>query len=254
MKVTLTLIISLLILSISSAQTGNEWVMIPEGSFTPLYSDSLQPSTVDSFYLQQELVTNSEFLAFLNDHPKWKRSNIKSLFAEATYLSHWLSDTVPGSEAPPDSPVVNISWFVAQNYCESLGGRLPKISEWEYVAQASATQPNATENEDFKNFIITAYEKRPSVPLPSVGQTKNYWGISDLHSIVWEWNLDFNAVLISGESRKDSSTDRNLFCAAGSIGVLNPTNYAAFLRYSFRGSLKANYCLKNLGFRCAKDL
>ena len=30
-------------------------------------------------------------------------------------------------------------------------------------------------------------------------------------------------------------------------------NYAAFMRYAFRGSLKANYSTRNLGFRCAKD-
>ncbi|RKW08781.1 MAG: formylglycine-generating enzyme family protein, partial [Capnocytophaga sp.] len=27
----------------------------------------------------------------------------------------------------------------------------------------------------------------------------------------------------------------------------------AFMRYSLRGSLKASYTTKNLGFRCAKD-
>ena len=31
-------------------------------------------------------------------------------------------------------------------------------------------------------------------------------------------------------------------------------NYAAFMRYAFRGSIKANYTTKNLGFRCAKNI
>jgi len=32
------------------------------------------------------------------------------------------------------------------------------------------------------------------------------------------------------------------------------SNYTAFMRYGFRSSLKADYCVHNLGFRCAKDL
>jgi formylglycine-generating enzyme required for sulfatase activity len=31
-------------------------------------------------------------------------------------------------------------------------------------------------------------------------------------------------------------------------------NYAAFMRYAIRGSLKAKYSMKNLGFRCVQDV
>ena len=43
---------------------------------------------------------------------------------------------------------------------------------------------------------------------------------------------------------------------ADAISALNAsdlTNYGAFMRYSLRGTLKANYTSKNLGFRCAKN-
>ena len=45
--------------------------------------------------------------------------------------------------------------------------------------------------------------------------------------------------------------DRNLFCAGGSVGATDVSNYAAYMRYAFRASLKANYAVANLGFRCA---
>ena len=83
---------------------------------------------------------------------------------------------------------------------------------------------------------------------------KNIWGVYDLHGLVWEWTLDFNSVLISGESRKDVDTDRDLFCAGGAVGAKDLMNYAAFMRYAFRGSIKANYSIQNLGFRCVKDI
>ena len=41
---------------------------------------------------------------------------------------------------------------------------------------------------------------------------------------------------------------------SGSQGVKDTGNFPAFMRYGFRSSLKADYCVHNLGFRCAKDL
>ena len=74
-----------------------------------------------------------------------------------------------------------------------------------------------------------------------------------MHGLVWEWTSDFNSIFLSGESRKDKDTDNNLFCGSGSVNATDLMNYAAFMRYAFRGSLKAKYTTKNLGFRCAQD-
>jgi formylglycine-generating enzyme required for sulfatase activity len=47
--------------------------------------------------------------------------------------------------------------------------------------------------------------------------------------------------------------ERQLFCGAGSVGAKDPGNFAAFMRFGFRSSLRAGYTVHNLGFRCAKD-
>ena len=78
--------------------------------------------------------------------------------------------------------------------------------------------------------------------------------MGDLHGLVWEWTSDFNSVLISGESRKDVDKDSNLFCGSAAVGASDLMNYAAFMRYAIRGSLKARYNMSNLGFRCANTL
>jgi len=76
-----------------------------------------------------------------------------------------------------------------------------------------------------------------------------------LHGLVWEWVLDFNTQMVTGDSRADNAgLERGLFCGAGAQGARNVENYASFMRFGFRSSLEARYCVHNLGFRCAKDL
>jgi formylglycine-generating enzyme len=67
---------------------------------------------------------------------------------------------------------------------------------------------------------------------------------------VWEWTEDFNSAPVTGVG-ETSRTDTPKFCGDG-IRSNNAADYGAFLRYSFRSSLRGNYTLKNLGFRCAR--
>jgi formylglycine-generating enzyme required for sulfatase activity len=75
-----------------------------------------------------------------------------------------------------------------------------------------------------------------------------------MHGLIWEWVFDFNTSLNSPDSRGGSEIDRNFSCAAGSANAANPADYASYMRYAFRQSLKAGYTVHNLGFRCAKSI
>jgi len=229
-------------------------VAIERGTFVPLYgATSKEPVAVKAFYLDVYPVTNAQYLAFLKKYPENTRSKIKGLFADKSYLSHWASDYNYGKANLGNAPVTNVSWFTAKKYCECQGERLPTMDEWEYVAMADEKRIDARTKESFNKYIMSWYEK-PNTYANPVGETfKNYWGVYDMHGLVWEWTGDFNSIFLSGESRKDKDTDKNLFCGSASINATDLMNYAAFMRYAFRGSLKASYTTKNLGFRCAKD-
>ena len=228
-------------------------VSIKGGTYIPLYGrDSLQV-TIQDFDMDVYPVTNQEYLDFVIQYPKWQKSNVIKLFADGSYLIDWASDTAIGKNKSPKAAITNISWFAAKAYCECQDKRLPTIDEWEYVAMSNENLPDARQLKTYNEYILSWYEK-PKTFNNEIGSTfKNYWGVYDLHGLVWEWTLDFNSVLVSGESRKDVDNDSDLFCGSAAIGATDLMNYAAFMRYAIRGSVKARYTMRNLGFRCVKD-
>ncbi len=237
---------------ISIGQTEN-MVLIKGGTYIPLYGTDLTQVKVDDFWMDTFPITHSAYLSFVKEHPEWQRSKVKKLFADGNYLVYWESDSVLGKAQILNGPVTNVSWFAAKKYCECQGKRLPTIDEWEYAAMANESKADARTLESYNQYILEWYET-PKTFNQAVGSTfKNFWGVYDLHGLVWEWTADFNSVLISGESRKDVDKDSNLFCGSAALGATDLMNYAAFMRYAFRGSIKANYAIKNLGFRCAKN-
>ena len=244
--------------------------VITAGEFRPLYLDeSSLIVKVAAFHIDQKPVTNQDYFDFVKHYPKWQKEKIPSLFADIKYLDHWVSSdqtnskpteptnaTVPWqpSQAILDGAVINVSWFAASAYCQSKGKQLPSVSQWEYVAKANKTRPNGSDDPKYRQTILDWYGQHHSQSnTPVASNPANYWGVYDMHGLNWEWTEDFNSALVSGESRADSSIDQKLFCAAGTVGSADPSDYAAFMRYGFRSSLKANYSLPNLGFRCISN-
>ncbi len=233
-------------------------VQIPSGTYFPLYKDEGKTAevSVDSFLIDALPVTNRDFIAFTEENPKWNRRNIKPLFSDESYLKHWgeKSVTKEFSDFELATPVTNVSWFAARAYCSCKGKRLPTVAEWEYVAAASESKPNGRADPEFRNLILSWYSKPNSSTLKPIGSVKNYFGVFDIHGLIWEWVEDFNTLLVTGESRGDNDLDQQLYCGSASISAVDPMDYAGFMRYSFRSSLEARYTVGNLGFRCAKAL
>jgi formylglycine-generating enzyme required for sulfatase activity len=246
-----------------AAARGQGMVAVPAGSYLPLYrpptKDGGAPGLasrrqVAAFEMDTHPVTNAEYLAFVHQHPQWRRSQAKRLFVDGAYLAHWKGDLEPGAMAPPASPVVNVSWFAARAYLRTQDKELPTVDQWEYVAAASETSRDAARHPAFLDRLRVWYGQPATQPLPAVGSGfRTVYGASDLHGLVWEWTLDFNSALVTGESRGDSSLERTLFCGSGAMGAANFENYPAFMRYALRSSLEARYNLGSLGFRGVRN-
>tara|TARA_R110002096_G_scaffold181121_2_gene358615 strand:- start:13 stop:777 length:765 start_codon:yes stop_codon:yes gene_type:complete len=253
MKIILRLAIFLIFLNSINLNCQSKIVKIKGGEYIPLYGRDSLMVTIDDFWIDVYPVTNKEYVDYVKKNPNWQRSKAIKLFVDESYLRDWQNDTLLNANQKLNSPITNISWFAAKSYCENQGKRLPTVDEWEYVAMANKTMPDARSLKNYNQFILSWYEK-PKTFNQTIGSTfKNYWQVYDLHGLVWEWTSDFNSVLITGESRKDVDKDSNLFCGSAAINATDLMNYAAFMRYAIRGSLKAKYTMKNLGFRCVKD-
>ena len=232
-------------------------VYISAGEFTPLYGVKSNDVKVhiDPFLIDQFPVTNAEFFSFVNRNQNWQREKATSLMSDRSYLKHWA--TGKGMAKPTKEqlkrPVTNVSWFSANDFCVWSGGRLPTVLEWEYIAAASETKKDASRDPDFVQNLLDWYSRPNSATaLHEIGKGRpNWWGVHDLHGLIWEWTSDFNSVFVSGDNRRDSEQTKNLFCGSGAVSAVDKANYAAFMRYAFRSSLQGQYVTENLGFRCA---
>ncbi len=230
-------------------------VSIPAGGYVPFFQESSGKGKVGianasvwigAFRLDAFPVTNSQYLDFVREHPEWRRSRVKALFADHRYLAHWRGDLELLDDKAASEPVTNVSWFAAEAYCEARGLRLPTTDQWEFALADQGRRQAEVEQQSLDWFSAPNPRR-----LSAVGQGEpNAYGVYDLVGLVWEWTLDSSSFMTGTEQRNTSSKDNAAFCGAGSIGVSDPANYPAFMRYAMRSSLQARYTVENVGFRC----
>ena len=264
MRLALALVLGMIAVpfTVFAAPPPRALVPIPAGRYQPLYkrtavdsngvatSRPAPPVAVPAFALATHPVTNAEFLEFVRTHPQWRRSKARRLYVDESYLRHWRGDLDFGEASIANSPVVNVSWFAARAYCVAHGRQLPTVDQWEYVAAASETRADATRDARFQDRLRAWYSQPTPAWLAPVRSTfRNVYGVWDLHGLVWEWTADFSSAMVNGESRGDAALDKGLFCGSGAANAGDFRDYAAFMRFAYRSSLSARYCVANLGFR-----
>ena len=232
---------------LTSAIQGKDMVRIPAGSFRPFDLKKEQKAVrVTAFHLDKYPVTVAEFSAFVQKHPDWKKENVPAIKGDSGYLKG-----VDLAQPQKNAVMTQVSWYAARAYCRAEGKRLPTLYEWEYAATF-----NKWDARPEVNAAILAWFGKPNDMSRSgyIGSgLVSPQGVHDLHGLIWEWVDDFNSSTVTGDSRADTDSESNLFCGASALSGSDLRNYATYMRYGMRSSLKGNYTGHNLGFRCAKD-
>ncbi|WP_435357457.1 formylglycine-generating enzyme family protein [Emticicia sp. SJ17W-69] len=98
---------------------GDDFVFYPDGQ-------NGVEKNMKSFFIDQNLVTNTNFQTFLRQSTYKPTDNLN-------FLKHWQTPKMLDTLA--NFPVVYVSYEDAQNYCAWHGKRLPNEQEWQYAAQ-----------------------------------------------------------------------------------------------------------------------
>jgi ergothioneine biosynthesis protein EgtB len=140
---------------------------------------------VEAFELATRLVTNGEFLAFVDDggyrRPElwlsdgWNVLQARAWCAPLYWHLHdamWEVTTLSGTSAlNADEPVCHVSFYEADAFARWAGARLPREAEWEIAAADSAVDGNFVEN---------------GLLHPAPART-DAAGLTQLFGDVWEW-------------------------------------------------------------------
>ena len=79
-------------------------------------------------WIDQDLVTNAQYLKFVDSNPQWRKGNVNRYYNEdSDYLKHWDENHYVIGEG--DKPVIHVSWDAARAYAQWIEKRLPTAAE-----------------------------------------------------------------------------------------------------------------------------
>jgi formylglycine-generating enzyme required for sulfatase activity len=230
---------------------------------------------LDAFWVYQTVVTNAMFEKFVEatgyqtDAEKNGNSNIYKYGSwDIVQGADWQHPLGPDSDLSDlgDHPVVHVSWFDAQSYCDWADARLPTEAQWEKAARG--TQSKVYPWGDFSldgnlaNFadsntgfnwsnrnLNDGYSK--TAPVGSYPRGASPYGLLDMAGNVYEWVADW----YDGDYYRKSPSDNPAGPESSDSRVLRGGAWSG-TSFTLRTTYRSVYTppfrsYEFVGFRCA---
>jgi serine/threonine-protein kinase len=254
-----------------------------EGCQPDHYIDEQPPHRVqlDGFWLDRTEVTNAQFVAFLAEVGNQTEGGATWLDMKAEgRLIVQPGGTYRPREGFEDHPVVEVSWYGAEAYCEWAGGRLPTEAEWEYAARGpqgflfpwgdafDCRVSNLDDEAELTAYVVPGgegcdgYER--TAPAGQFPAGESWCGALDMIGNVWEWVADwydadyYSVSPLRNPRGPGSGPEREL--SDGRSGPVKAQRGGSWYTKSYashtarRGWHLPVKTHDSMGFRCAADL
>jgi formylglycine-generating enzyme required for sulfatase activity len=201
------------------------------------------PLHLPGYYLAKTPVTNAQYAAFVQA-------------MHCAPPSHWENDQAP--KGKENHPVVRVSWYDAEAYCDWLGKltgkgyRLPTEAEWEKAARGDEANIYPWGDQwDAKRCNSKESEIEDTTPVGAYPRGASPYGLLDMAGNVWEWtsSLYENYPYQQDDGREDPSSTEARVLRGGSW-----LNFYDSARAAYRRSYTPAYHSRIHGFRCCVSL
>ena len=145
-------------------------------------------------------------------------------------------------------PVVQLSWYEADEFCGWSGGRLPTEAEWEFAARAGGAEARRGNLDQ----LVRHGSGRLSATFPVASQAPNAWRLHDMVGNAFEWVADWygERSYASSALHDPKGPERGTFrVVRGGPWILN----VHFARVSARSWFVPTVRFGNIGTRCARE-
>ncbi len=242
-----------------------EWVSFPEGIYWIGHEgdgfafDNEGPrhrQFVQSFQLASRLVTNGEYLAFMEDsgyenpllwlsegwatvqQEEWKAP----LYWEKRDGRWWMMTLSGLREVDPAEPVCHVSYFEADAYARWADARLPTEAEWEVAAQDVPIEGNFVES--------GLYHPAPLNASSTDGK------LAQMYGDVWEWTQSSYAPYPNFKPGPGAIGEYNgkFMCNQYVLRGGSCATSLSHIRSTYRNFFPSNAQWQFMGIRLAKEV
>ena len=210
---------------------------------------------LDAFYIDKYEVTNADYATFV------AATKVKAPW-------HWPQGKVANGQEK--QPVYNVTWFEANDYCKSLGKRLPTEAEWEKAARGGLDRNHyawGDKEVDHREEMLLAPQGAGRIggaPVPAalgrndattVGSfAPNGYGLYDMIGNVMEWTNDWydNNYYPFMPKVNPKGPETGRYKSVRGAGWADGAGHGDEKVVDYRNFSDPDTRISTIGFRCAK--